>query len=230
MVKANKTYDTRLSQLLNTAQGLFFQKGYEKTSVQNIIDAVAIAKGTFYHYFKSKEDLLEKLLERQIERIMDPINQMIEQEDLNALEKLNQIFTIGGMKKVKNKTALKIIARAMASDSNIRLKEKQKRITYEQLFPAYEKVIAQGLQEGLFDTLPAAEAAAMICNLQLGLFDRTMPMFIALLDHQISPTVIEEIVHSFEFAIARILGVAVDQIQIMNRDIFNQFTSEGVEP
>ncbi len=60
MVRVTKEYDQRLQELLDTARQLFFEIGYEKTSVNDIIDRVGVAKGTFYHYFKTKEDLLDK--------------------------------------------------------------------------------------------------------------------------------------------------------------------------
>lgn len=219
MVRENKAYDERLTQLLDTAQGLFFQQGYEKTSVQNIIDAVAIAKGTFYHYFKSKEDLLEQLLDRQLVQIMAPIDEMLQKDDLGALEKLNWLFKIGGMQKVKSKAALQMIGRAIYADSNLRLRDKLKQKNFELMQPAYESIIAQGIQEQVFDTLAATEAAEMICSLHLGLSDRAIPLFIDILDNKEPVATLEAKLHAFEFAIARILGVPVASIQLINREI-----------
>ena len=59
-MRISKDYDVRKNEILDMAQKLFFEMGYEQTSVSNIIDAVGVAKGTFYYYFKSKEELLEK--------------------------------------------------------------------------------------------------------------------------------------------------------------------------
>ncbi len=223
MARENKAYDQRLSQLLDTAQELFFKQGYEKTSVQNIIDAIEIAKGTFYHYFKSKEDLLEQLLDRQVEQIMTPIDEMLAQDNLNALEKLNQLFQIGGLKKVQSKEVMHMIARAIFSDSNLKLRDKLKQKNFELMFPAYETIIAQGKQEQLFDTLASTEAAEMICNIHLGLSDMAMPLFIKLIEKKEHISSLERKLHAFEFAIARILGVPTEAIQIVNREILELF-------
>ena len=64
MVRISKDYDVRKQEFLDAAQKLFYEQGYDQTSVNTIIDAVGVSKGTFYHYFKSKEDLLDALAER----------------------------------------------------------------------------------------------------------------------------------------------------------------------
>jgi len=61
MVRITKEYHVRKNELLDTAQELFFTQGYEQTTVETIIQKVGVSKGTFYYYFKSKEDLLDKL-------------------------------------------------------------------------------------------------------------------------------------------------------------------------
>lgn len=51
--------ELRKESILKTAERLFFEKGYEETSIQDILDALSISKGGFYHYFESKIALLE---------------------------------------------------------------------------------------------------------------------------------------------------------------------------
>ena len=58
MPRTVKDYDERYAEFLDVAQQLFFSQGYERTTVQEIIDTVGVAKGTFYHYFDSKQAIL----------------------------------------------------------------------------------------------------------------------------------------------------------------------------
>ncbi len=51
--------DMRKKQILETAERLFCEKGYEKTSVQDILDVLKLSKGSFYHHYESKETLLQ---------------------------------------------------------------------------------------------------------------------------------------------------------------------------
>ena len=48
---------TAKSKLISTAQGLMLAQGYQPTSVDEIIATAGVSKGSFYHYFKSKEEL-----------------------------------------------------------------------------------------------------------------------------------------------------------------------------
>lgn len=59
-----KEHEERKNEILDTAEILFEEKGYDKCSVNDILNRIGIAKGTFYHYFKSKEELLDALIER----------------------------------------------------------------------------------------------------------------------------------------------------------------------
>lgn len=52
----------RRQELLDIARKMFITKGYEKTSVNDILKEVGIAKGTFYYYFASKEEMLEAMI------------------------------------------------------------------------------------------------------------------------------------------------------------------------
>lgn len=60
--------DAKRQQLLGEAEKLFCQRGYDKTSVQDILAAAGISKGGFYHHFDSKDEVLTALCQRRAER------------------------------------------------------------------------------------------------------------------------------------------------------------------
>lgn len=57
-MKVTKTYDERHAEIMEVSLRLFIQNGMKETTVNEIVKAVNIAKGTFYHYFESKDDLI----------------------------------------------------------------------------------------------------------------------------------------------------------------------------
>ena len=64
------------NEILDAAQQLVYTKGYELMSVQNVLEALQISKGAFYHYFGSKQALLDGMLERileQVEQLLQPV-------------------------------------------------------------------------------------------------------------------------------------------------------------
>ncbi|MCB0185753.1 MAG: TetR/AcrR family transcriptional regulator, partial [Caldilineaceae bacterium] len=92
MARTVKDHDSRRREILDAAQAMFYQKGYEQTSVQDLLNAVGIAKGTFYHYFDSKQTLLKELTDRIVEETMVVIQQVVDQPELTAVEKFTRIY------------------------------------------------------------------------------------------------------------------------------------------
>ena len=77
------------SEILDVARRLVYTKGYEQMAIQDILDALRMSKGAFYHYFNSKQDLLEALI-HQMERFY-PI---LQDPQLPVLERLQRFFDI----------------------------------------------------------------------------------------------------------------------------------------
>ena len=89
----NKYPEQTLEQILFVSTKLFKEKGYEKTSIQDIIDALGMSKGAIYHHFKSKEDILNAVMDRQFSYAAQKLDQMIQNtQAANAKEKLTMIL------------------------------------------------------------------------------------------------------------------------------------------
>ena len=66
-----KKGDLRKKEILRTAEQMFCRKGYEQTSIQDILDQMKTSKGSFYHHFVSKDALLETLCTQRAEQSKD---------------------------------------------------------------------------------------------------------------------------------------------------------------
>ena len=66
-VVKEEDYAARRNEILDVARKLVYTRGYEQMSIQNILDALKISKGAFYHYFDSKQSLLDGLIERMLD-------------------------------------------------------------------------------------------------------------------------------------------------------------------
>ena len=87
-----KKGDRRRQEILNTAELLFCRKGYEQTSIQDILDVLNTSKGSFYHYFISKEALLAAICGKRAEQLYASVTEQIP-EGKNAVERLNILFS-----------------------------------------------------------------------------------------------------------------------------------------
>ena len=88
-----KTKEERRNEIIETAGKLFEEKGYEQTQVQDIVNEIGVAKGLFYYYFKSKDEVMEELADRYADTIIDAVNKLID-KDIATFDKINRIFQI----------------------------------------------------------------------------------------------------------------------------------------
>ncbi len=156
--------DTK-EKILVTTLDLFHKNGYDKTSVAAIIKAVGISKGGFYHYFSSKEDLLEEISHNYASKSLIVFDHIINLKDLNAVEKLNTLFNkIFSQKEDRFLQRVKLIDLAK-SDSDTRLKNKMNKSIINVVKTRYLRIIEQGIDEGLFYTDSKEDVAEMLPKL-----------------------------------------------------------------
>ena len=91
----NKYPEETVARILDVSLKLFLEKGYENTTIQDIIDALGnLSKGAIYHHFKSKEDILEAVCDQRLFAGVEALmNEVVTDKRLNGREKLTRMFT-----------------------------------------------------------------------------------------------------------------------------------------
>ena len=92
MSRITKNPEIRKAEIVAMAKSLFDQYGFQKTSVDQIVKTAEIAKGTFYYYFKSKEDVLDAVMEKMSDGMLNHLSPIIEKENITSFEKLKELF------------------------------------------------------------------------------------------------------------------------------------------
>ena len=224
MARIIKNYEERKGEILDTAQQLFFQKGYDHTSVNDIITSIGIAKGTFYHYFESKEDLLDKLVSRWIHEVLPRVKKLAKRKDLNAIEKLNQYFITIRNLKVENIELMKILMRVLYKDENLLLRYKIFKKQVDLLTPEFAEVIRQGMDEGSMDPVDDEETAQLIFSLSVSLNEITVKMLLEAdvkTDNIIDK--IEKKLKVYERVLERIVGAEKGSVSVVERKFIEIF-------
>ena len=90
----NKYPEETIRKILDTAERLFIEKGYDRASLQEIIDETGLSKGAIYHHFTSKEDIFYSVCDRIGRRNAGELAVIRDAPSLNGLEKLRTIFKI----------------------------------------------------------------------------------------------------------------------------------------
>jgi AcrR family transcriptional regulator len=223
MVRLVKEHEVRKNELLDVAQALFYQNGYESTSVANIIDSVGIAKGTFYHYFKSKIDLLDQIVERQIQKIDLEIEKVLDEIEENAIVELNNIFQNIGQYKLEHKQVMLLMVRVLYSEKNIILKTKMYKRRVEMVAPKIARVIKRGKDEGVFKTGNPDYIARMLLEMGNFLGEAFAEMLLNDELNEQNRKKYLEICKTYEQTIETILGAPNNSITIFDEDVINGF-------
>lgn len=141
-----KDHNERKKEILDTAQVLFSMKGYERCSVNDILNEIGIAKGTFYHYFKSKEEVLDAIVERTTELIISRGEDATKRDELSPIDKLMQVFL---SIRIEDEMPSDLLEEIHKSE-NALMHQKSLSATVAALTPILVNVIEEGIKKGDF--------------------------------------------------------------------------------
>ncbi len=204
----NETLHTvRRDAFLDVAQRLVETKGYEAMSVQDVLDELEVSKGAFYHYFDSKQALLQAVVDRFADGAMAALAPILGDPNLPALKKLERVFAgIAGWKAQRKELVLGIIE-IWNSDSNAIVREKLRRMTVRLMVPLLSAVVRQGVDEGVISVASPDEAATVLVSMMHGFQELATNLFIARQANTVPFEVVERTFAGFTEAFERILGI-----------------------
>ena len=143
MTRISKAPEERREEIIEAAQRLFIQKEFLKTKVSDIVKEVGVSQGTFYYYFKSKEEIVDAIVDNYVGEIVQRILPIMGNRRLTALEKLE------GMSECQ----LEINMKSNKNIHGIKGVDIHERIIVQivrKLIPLQVEVIQQGVGEGIF--------------------------------------------------------------------------------
>ena len=160
MTRIVKKADERREEIIKAARELFQTRDYEKATMQELIDTLNIAKGTIYHYFTSKQQLLEAVVEDIVDEELKKKEELLKSSgggNLKALEKLKLLI-------MQDDTASENerILDSLHHPENIELHTRQLGRYITMLAPLFASVIAEGCEQGVFRTDYPLESAEFI--------------------------------------------------------------------
>lgn len=132
----------RKTEIMDKALELFIEKGYDNTSINEIVNSLSIAKGTFYHYFTSKEEILGELLKRRLDEYIVPlINIYNSNLDPNSkLEAILKAMFLGTNNSL-------VFTNTERDSSNLRLNNALEEEFFSRCYPIILGVIKEGIEQ-----------------------------------------------------------------------------------
>lgn len=149
-VRVLKAPAVRRGELIDCAQRLFLSRGYERTTVNDVIAATGLSKGAFYHHFRAKEDLLEAITARFAGQSLAALEQDRPAVAEDALTRLNRLLALGREWKLEHITELRAMFTTLLRPENALLYHRIVEAVYAVMTPALAAIIAQGQREGVF--------------------------------------------------------------------------------
>lgn len=144
-----KDPEVRKNEILDTAERLFTTKGYNQTTILDILNEIGIAKGTFYYYFKSKEEVMDAIIMRIISTDVAAAKKIAKAPGVPAIEKLFQILI--NQKSQNGDDKEKMIEQFHQPD-NAEMHQKSLVQSILQITPVITEVIKQGISENVITT------------------------------------------------------------------------------
>ncbi len=90
----SKHPERTIEQILTISEKLFIERGYEKTTMQDILNELKMSKGAIYHHFKSKEEILQTIIDKKVNREKTLLHDLAARTHAeNAREKISQILS-----------------------------------------------------------------------------------------------------------------------------------------
>ena len=154
----NKYPEETVERILDTAQRLFLEKGYEQTTIQDITDNLGgLTKGAIYHHFKSKEEIIDAVSDRMFFS-NNPFEAVRERKDLNGLQKLREAIRLNQSDQERTNLTIQSIPVC----KNPRLLMEMINSNRKILTPYYQELLEEGNRDGSIHTKYAKEIAELM--------------------------------------------------------------------
>ena len=160
-----KKGERRKQDLLNIAYRMFIEKGYENTSVDDIIIEAGIGKGTYYYYFESKEATLEAVIEMMIEKA-ENIAKAALMNPVPIPQKLASVVYAFQPNKDES-----VITDVLERKENIVMHDKIGKKIVEVAVPILSDIVREGIAQGIFVCTNVEERVKMLLIMSQNMFD-----------------------------------------------------------
>lgn len=209
-------HTVRREAFIEAAQRLIQGKGYEQMSVQDVLDELDASRGAFYHYFDSKEALLEAVVRRMVDSGLAAVAPIVANPSLSALRKFEGFFAGIQRFKAENKALVLAVFETWTSDENALMREKFRHTAVKSLVPVLSAIVQQGNHEGMFHTSSPDHAARVLVGLMQSFGDETTDLLLARQADTIAFEDVERAVAANTEAIERILGLRAGSLTLID--------------
>jgi AcrR family transcriptional regulator len=219
-----EAYAVKRNEILDVAQRFVYTKGYEQMTIQDILDELQISKGAFYHYFDSKQALLEALIEHMLDEGIQLILPIVQNPHLPAVEKLNSYFATIARWRTSRKAFFLALLRVWYTDDNAIVRQKLRSMSViKRITSLLTGIILQGIQEGVLTTSYPDEVGGVVVALGFDFQEAFGSLLLSFDQKRDDMVTIERTVAVYTDAIERVLGAPKDSLQFIDTETLKEW-------
>jgi AcrR family transcriptional regulator len=225
MVRVVKDYAVRRNEILDVAQRLITTTGYEQMTIQDILDNLGISKGAFYHYFSSKQELLEAIIERMLDEAEKLLAPIIDDLSLTALVKFERFFTSIANWKTAKKSFVLALLQVWYQDENAIVRSKLRLTMNRRVTPLLATIIRQGIQEGVMAASYPDPAGEVVLQLVLDLSETLGLQMLACQPGTDDVECFAGTIAAYTEALERVLGAPTGSLYLVDLEMMREWVA-----
>ncbi|MNI49276.1 HTH-type transcriptional repressor KstR2 [compost metagenome] len=166
-----KEAEERRNEILDAADEFFGQKGFDGTSTNDILVKVGIARGTLYHHFKSKEDIMDALIERYSIKLLGAAQEVALDKSVPVIERILRVVMALNISSENGSGSGKEIMEHIHRPQNALMHQKIQKVIISGVPPILTPIIREGIEQGKFNTPYPYECMEMVIVYANTIFD-----------------------------------------------------------
>jgi AcrR family transcriptional regulator len=223
-----EAYTVRREAFVEAAERLMQSHSYERTSIQDILDQLGASRGAFYHYFDSKQALLEAVIDRMVDAGLASVEPIVHDPNLPAGPKLARMFSGIGRWKTDRRELITAFIDVWLSDDHAVVREKFRHKLVTRFVPTLSGIVKQGVEEGTFHVESPDDTARVLMTLIQGLQEEATDLYVASQANAVTLEEVETRFASFATAFERILGAEAGSVSIVDHSILEAWFGDRI--
>ena len=213
-----KKGELKRSSILKAAEMLFFERGYDRTSVQDILDALSLSKGGFYHHFPSKEAVLEEICVNRISARLDRLGMDLFANRPRPIDRLNLLLRAVNILERDDAPFVAMMLKVCYIDRDVRIRDPIRSLLLAQLSPRMEDVLRAGIDSGDFFIRHPGQMGWMVLNLANDASDEACRLLAEGADNPECVIGIADLLGAARDAIETLLGAPFGSVVLFDPD------------
>lgn len=211
-----KKGDLRRGQILDAAEKLFFEQGYDRTSIQDILDALRLSKGGFYHYFDAKETVLRDICERRWTGRYERLRLELASARRGAVDKLNRLLGQASLFEAEETPFAALLLKLCYRDRDASIRDYRRRVLIDRLAPQVNAAILEGIEAGTLHARYPLGIGRILLLLACDINDEVCDILCADADNPDCMIQVVELLNTYRESVELLCGAPFGSIELFD--------------